>query len=126
MRMTEDGRQLFDRAAPLLADLVAAGAEVSARDGQVRGHLRVSVPALLARSGMGAFAATFVKKYPAVKLEIDIVIPPFGLGGSVFTSDPQHGAEVAKKISTGEKASADCGPLRFVSLMPSDLVVRPP
>jgi len=26
---------------------------------------------------------------------------PFGLGGSVFTSDPVHGAEVAKKISTG-------------------------
>ncbi len=26
---------------------------------------------------------------------------PFGLGGSVFTSNPEHGAEVAKKISTG-------------------------
>ena len=26
---------------------------------------------------------------------------PFGLGGSVFTSDPKHGAEVAKRISTG-------------------------
>ena len=26
---------------------------------------------------------------------------PYGLGGSVFTSDPQHGAEVARKISTG-------------------------
>ncbi|OHT21750.1 NAD-dependent succinate-semialdehyde dehydrogenase [Edaphosphingomonas haloaromaticamans] len=26
---------------------------------------------------------------------------PFGLGGSVFTSDTRHGAEVAKKISTG-------------------------
>ena len=26
---------------------------------------------------------------------------PFGLGGSVFTSDPEHGKEVAKKISTG-------------------------
>ncbi|MEG6507834.1 NAD-dependent succinate-semialdehyde dehydrogenase [Methyloligella sp. 2.7D] len=26
---------------------------------------------------------------------------PFGLGGSVFTSDPKRGAEVAKKISTG-------------------------
>lgn len=26
---------------------------------------------------------------------------PFGLGGSVFTADPQHGAEVAKQISTG-------------------------
>jgi succinate-semialdehyde dehydrogenase/glutarate-semialdehyde dehydrogenase len=26
---------------------------------------------------------------------------PFGLGGSVFTADTKHGAEVAKKISTG-------------------------
>lgn len=26
---------------------------------------------------------------------------PFGLGGSVFTSDPEHGEEVARKISTG-------------------------
>lgn len=26
---------------------------------------------------------------------------PFGLGGSVFTSDPKHGAEVARQISTG-------------------------
>ena len=26
---------------------------------------------------------------------------PFGLGGSVFTSNPKHGAEVAKRISTG-------------------------
>ncbi len=26
---------------------------------------------------------------------------PFGLGGSVFTSNPAHGVEVAKKISTG-------------------------
>ncbi|MCL2895616.1 NAD-dependent succinate-semialdehyde dehydrogenase [Brenneria tiliae] len=26
---------------------------------------------------------------------------PFGLGGSVFTQDAQHGAEVAKKVSTG-------------------------
>jgi succinate-semialdehyde dehydrogenase/glutarate-semialdehyde dehydrogenase len=26
---------------------------------------------------------------------------PYGLGGSVFTSNPAHGAEVAKKISTG-------------------------
>jgi len=26
---------------------------------------------------------------------------PFGLGGSVFTSDPKHGAQVARRISTG-------------------------
>ncbi|BCP51502.1 LysR family transcriptional regulator [Kaistia sp. 32K] len=72
MRMTDDGRRLFDRAAPLLADLASAGAEISARDGEVRGTLRVSVPALLARSGIGAFATAFVKRYPQVKLEIDV------------------------------------------------------
>lgn len=26
---------------------------------------------------------------------------PFGLGGSIFTSDPAHGAELAKRVSTG-------------------------
>ena len=26
---------------------------------------------------------------------------PYGLGGSVFTSNPKHGAEVARRISTG-------------------------
>jgi len=26
---------------------------------------------------------------------------PFGLGGSVFSADPRHGAEVAARISTG-------------------------
>jgi len=26
---------------------------------------------------------------------------PFGLGGSVFTSDEKHGADVAKRMSTG-------------------------
>lgn len=72
MRLTDDGRLLFDKTSPLLAELATAGAEIGARDGQVRGNLRVSVPALLARSGMGAFAASFVKKYPGVKLEIDI------------------------------------------------------
>jgi succinate-semialdehyde dehydrogenase/glutarate-semialdehyde dehydrogenase len=34
----------------------------------------------------------------AVRLAND---SPFGLGGSVFTSDPKHGAEVARRISTG-------------------------
>jgi DNA-binding transcriptional LysR family regulator len=69
--LTEEGRHLYDRAAPLLSDLVAAAAEVSARDGEVRGHLRVSVPALLARFGMGQFLASFLRQYPAVTLDID-------------------------------------------------------
>lgn len=71
-RMTEDGRHLFDRVAPLLAELEATGREIAAHDGQVRGTLRVSMPALIARSGVGAVIAKFAKKYPLVKLEVHV------------------------------------------------------
>jgi DNA-binding transcriptional LysR family regulator len=55
-----------------LADLDALWADMSARSGLVRGHLRVSVPALLPLYGMGGFAARFARTYPAVELEIDV------------------------------------------------------
>ena len=72
MRVTEDGRLLFERAAPLMADLAAVADQLRARDGQVRGSLRISVPNLMARTGMGAIAASFVRKHPKIHLEIDI------------------------------------------------------
>src|ERR1700733_1234640 len=59
LKLTDDGRLLLDRAAPLLADLNAVWADMSARSGQVRGHLRVSVPSLLARFGVGGSATRF-------------------------------------------------------------------
>jgi DNA-binding transcriptional LysR family regulator len=72
LKLTEDGRLLLDRAAPLLADLDALCAEMSARSGLVRGRLRVSIPTPVAVFGMGGFAARFARTYPAVELEMDI------------------------------------------------------
>jgi DNA-binding transcriptional LysR family regulator len=72
LKLTEDGRLLLDRAAPLLADLDALWGEMSARSGLVRGRLRVSIPALLPVFGMGGFAARFARTYPAVELEVDV------------------------------------------------------
>jgi DNA-binding transcriptional LysR family regulator len=72
LKLTEDGRLLLDRAEPLLADLDALWADMSARSGLVRGHLRVSIPALLPLYGMGRFAARFARTYPAVELEMDV------------------------------------------------------
>jgi DNA-binding transcriptional LysR family regulator len=72
LKLTEDGRLLLDRAAPLLGDLDALWREMSARSGLVRGHLRVSIPSLLPLFGMGPFAARFARTYPAVELEIDV------------------------------------------------------
>ncbi|WP_407520740.1 LysR family transcriptional regulator [Methylobacterium oryzisoli] len=70
--LTEDGRALLARAAPLLADLDALWTETRDWSGQVRGRLRVSMPVLLARFGMGELVARFVRTYPAVELEIDV------------------------------------------------------
>jgi DNA-binding transcriptional LysR family regulator len=72
LKLTEDGRLLLDRAAPLLADLDALWADTSARSGLVHGRLRVSIPALLPLFGIGGFAARFARAYPAVELEIDV------------------------------------------------------
>jgi DNA-binding transcriptional LysR family regulator len=72
LKLTDDGRLLLDRAAPLLADLDALWADMSARSDQVRGHLRVSVPSLLARFGMGGIATRFARAHPAVELDIDV------------------------------------------------------
>jgi DNA-binding transcriptional LysR family regulator len=72
LELTEDGRSLLARAAPLLADLDALWAEAREWSGQVRGRLRVSMPVLLARFGMGDLVARFVRIYPSVELEIDV------------------------------------------------------
>lgn len=72
LRLTDDGVWLLGRAAPLLADIDALADEVSSRRGQVRGRLRVSVPALMARFGFGRLVGHFAKRYPDVELEIDI------------------------------------------------------
>ena len=78
---TEDGRALLARAAPLLADLDALWSETRASSGLVRGRLRVSMPVLLGRFGMGALAARFVRTYPSVALELvidDRFVDPVG------------------------------------------------
>ncbi|PYF10527.1 DNA-binding transcriptional LysR family regulator [Rhodobacter viridis] len=72
LRLTEEGRALYERTAPHLAALLAAGAELRGGRGAVRGVLRISVPALLARFGIAAFATDFLRHHPEVTLEIDV------------------------------------------------------
>lgn len=70
--LTTAGKELTERVAPLLAGLREAATDISAHDGQVRGNLRVSIPALMARSDISAYAHRFLAQYPAVTLQIDV------------------------------------------------------
>ncbi len=70
--LTEEGRLLFERAAPLVAELDTLHETISGRGETPSGRLRISVPALFAQTAMGAIAATFVARHPEVTLDIEI------------------------------------------------------
>lgn len=70
LRLTEAGRSLYERTAPLLGEIAEAGADVGAGADRPRGRLRVSAPQLLSDTRLGAAAAAFVALHPEVMLDI--------------------------------------------------------
>lgn len=72
LRLTEQGRYLMERAAPLLAELEEVRGEVCDRGRLPRGPLRISVPSLFAQTRLSQIAADFVADYPDVTLHIDV------------------------------------------------------
>ncbi|MGK6355158.1 LysR family transcriptional regulator [Sphingomonas sp. DT-207] len=70
--LTDEGRFLLERAAPLVAELQQIGEAVSDRGRQPSGPLRISVPGLFAQTRLSAIAAGFVARYPEVTLHIDV------------------------------------------------------
>jgi DNA-binding transcriptional LysR family regulator len=72
LRLTEEGRYLLERAAPLLAELQEVGEAVSGRGTRPSGPLKVNVPSLFAQTRWMGFAADFMARYPEVTLHVDI------------------------------------------------------
>ena len=71
LRLTEEGRYLLERAAPLLAELQDVREAVSGRGSRPSGPLRINVPTLFAQTRWSAFAADFITRYPEVTLHVD-------------------------------------------------------
>ena len=71
LRLTEEGRFLLERAAPLLADLQDVREAVSGRGSRPSGPLRINLPTLFAQTRWSAFAADFMARYPEVTLHVD-------------------------------------------------------
>ena len=72
LRLTEEGRVLLERAAPLMSELQNLYDEVSGSSTHLLGPLRISAPSLFAKTGLGKLVADFSARYPDVIVDIDI------------------------------------------------------
>jgi DNA-binding transcriptional LysR family regulator len=86
LKLTEEGRALFERAGRLLAELEETAAAIASGGERPRGRLRISAPLLFSQTAMGKIAAGFALKYPEVRLEIstedravDMIVEGFDL-----------------------------------------------
>lgn len=70
LKLTEEGRALFERTGALLTDLEETTAAIASGGHTPRGRLRVSAPLLFSQTAMGKLAADFALKHPEVRLEI--------------------------------------------------------
>ncbi|WP_263282716.1 LysR family transcriptional regulator [Sphingomonas nostoxanthinifaciens] len=70
LKLTEEGRALYERAGALLTELEETSAAIASGSERVRGRLRISVPLLFGQVAMGQLAADFARQYPDVRLEV--------------------------------------------------------
>jgi DNA-binding transcriptional LysR family regulator len=70
LKLTEEGKALYERTGTLLSELDETAAAIASRADKPRGLLRISAPLLFCQVAMGKVAAEFAVKYPEVRLEI--------------------------------------------------------
>ncbi|WP_262298645.1 LysR family transcriptional regulator [Microvirga sesbaniae] len=70
LKLTQEGRALFERTGALLTELDETAAAIASGGDTPRGRLRISAPLLFSQTAMGRLAAGFALKYPEVRLEI--------------------------------------------------------
>ncbi|NOK12266.1 LysR family transcriptional regulator [Corallococcus exercitus] len=70
LKLTEEGRALFERTGALLTELDETAVEIASGGDRPRGRLRISAPLLFSQTAMGKLAAGFALKYPEVRLEV--------------------------------------------------------
>lgn len=72
VRLTESGQALFEHARGIFALERAAAEEVRARVGLQRGRLNVGASTTVAGYWLPAYAAEFIRKFPAIQLQIRV------------------------------------------------------
>lgn len=70
LKLTEEGRALYERAGQLLTEIEETATAIASGGERPRGRLRVSAPLLFSQTAMGKIAAGFALAYPEVRLEV--------------------------------------------------------
>lgn len=70
LKLTQEGRALYERTGALLAELDESVAAIASGGDKPRGWLRISAPLLFSQVAMGKLAAAFSLRYPEVRLEV--------------------------------------------------------
>jgi DNA-binding transcriptional LysR family regulator len=70
LKLTQEGRALYERTGALLVELDETVAAIASGGEKPRGRLRISAPLLFSQTAMGKLAAAFALKYPEVRLEV--------------------------------------------------------
>lgn len=70
LKLTEEGRALYEKTSVLLAELDETVATITSGGETPRGTLRVSAPLLFSQAAMGKLAARFALKHREVRLEV--------------------------------------------------------
>ncbi|GGA99202.1 LysR family transcriptional regulator [Brucella endophytica] len=72
LKLTEEGRALFERTGQLLSELEETATAIASGGDRPRGRLRISAPLLFSQTAMGKLAAGFALRYPEVRLEVTV------------------------------------------------------
>lgn len=70
LKLTQEGRALFERTETLLTELGEAITAITAGSETPRGRMRISAPLLFSQTAMGKLSAEFAMRYPQVRLEV--------------------------------------------------------
>lgn len=70
LKLTQEGRALFERTESLLTEVAEAASAIASGGDKPRGRLRVSAPLLFSQTALGKLSAEFALRYPEVRLEI--------------------------------------------------------
>ncbi|QQO13107.1 LysR family transcriptional regulator [Bradyrhizobium diazoefficiens] len=70
LKLTQEGRALYERTASLLTELDETAAAIASGGDRPHGRLRISAPLLFSQTAMGKLAAGFALKCPQVRLEV--------------------------------------------------------
>lgn len=69
LKLTEEGRALYERTSSLLTEIEEAARVVATDRDRPRGHLRISAPLLFSQTALGRLAAGFAVDNPEVSIE---------------------------------------------------------